>query len=489
MNNRLAMRAGSEPMKSTLMPPQSLEAEQALLGAILKDPDAISAVLELIESEGHFYSPKHRLIFRSIIDLYNASEPHDITMVAERLFTSGQLEQIGGRLYLVQLVEGVASTANVVSYAEIVLEKSTLRQLIQTTSEISKSCYALEKPAEELLDQAEATIFQISESRLRKGFVHIDEPFRQIFSRIDETPEDAGFVDGVASGYRELDTILEGLHNGDLIIVAGRPSMGKTALAMNIAEYVAVEQKKPVGIFSLEMSRESLVMRMLCGRARVNHRKVRSRRLNAQERRQLAQFGGVLAQAPIYIDDSAALSSLEMRAKARRLKSQHDLSLLVVDYIQLMHGSGGYENRQQEIAMISRSMKSLAKELHIPVVAISQLSRLVEQRGGQKRPQLSDLRESGAIEQDADVVMFVYREEYYMRHDDPKIREVEGRAEVIVAKQRNGPTDTANLSFIKEYTRFENLDPYHRELPTGADPVRRPETGPAGGSEPADSPF
>lgn len=456
----------AETRAESLQPPQSLDAEQAVLGAILKDGEAIHAVLEVLDTDSHFYWPKHRQIFRSMLTLYHNSEPSDITTVANDLLSQGQLDKTGGRLYLVELAEQVASTANVAHHASIVLEKSTLRKLIQTSNEIVHSCYGLEKGADDLLDAAEANIFQISESRQRQGFIHIEKPFSTIFERIENPAEQGAFLTGLSTGITGLDTITEGLHAGDLVIIAGRPSMGKTALAMNIAEHVAVELKKPVGIFSIEMAREQLVMRMLCGRARINQHKVRANRLTEADKRNLAHKGGVLAAAPIYIDDSAGLSSLEMRAKARRLALQHHVGLFIVDYIQLMHASGKSENRQQEIALITRSMKGLAKELGVPIIAISQLSRLVEQRGGHKRPQLSDLRESGAIEQDADVVMFVYREEYYLSHldrNDIKYREVEGKAEIIVAKQRNGPTDTAHAAFIKEFTRFENLST--RELP------------------------
>ncbi|MDZ4723965.1 MAG: replicative DNA helicase [candidate division Zixibacteria bacterium] len=470
----MSFSVSTDKIHDPLLPPQSIDAEQAVLGSILKDSEAINHVLEVIDTENYFYSPKHKTIFRAVLNLNNNSEPCDITTVANELLNQGMLEKIGGRVYLVELVEQIASTANVAHYASIVLEKSVLRRLIQTSNEIVKSCYSMERPADDLLDAAEANIFQISESRQRQGFVHIESPFNAIFERIDNPPADGTIIGGVSTGYTQLDAITEGLHAGDLVIIAGRPSMGKTALAMNIAEHVAVDQKKGVGIFSIEMSREQLVLRMLCGRARINQKKVRSHKISESEHRNLAHKGGVLAAAPIFIDDSAGLSSLEMRAKARRLKAQHNIGLFIVDYIQLMHASGRQENRQQEIALITRSMKALAKEIQVPVIAISQLSRMVEQRGTNKRPQLSDLRESGAIEQDADVVIFVYREEYYMSHmdrNDPKYREIEGKAEIIVAKQRNGPTETAHLSFIKEYTRFENLDTSRRELPPGVDRI------------------
>jgi replicative DNA helicase len=455
-------------------PPQAIEAEQEVLGSILKDSEAINQAIEVLENEAHFYLPKHQIIYRTIIDLYNSSEPCDITTVADSLLKQGQLEKIGGRVYLVELVEKVVSTAHITAHANIVLERSVLRRLIQTSNEIIQSCYTLDQPVDNLLDLAETNIFNISESRLRKGFVPLKTLITETFEQIENIQSGEGYTDGIMTDFTALDIMTQGLHNGDLVIIAGRPSMGKSAIAMNIAESVAIKQKKSVGIFSIEMSKEQLALRLLCGRARISQQKIRSRKLNDEELGRLTRAGGAISLADIYIDDSPTLTSLEMRAKARRLKAQHDVSLIVVDYIQMMQASGRYENRQQEIAIISRNLKALAKELEIPVIAISQLSRMVEQRGGEKRPQLSDLRESGAIEQDADVVMFVYRPEFYMSHldrNDPKYLEVEGKAEIIVAKQRNGPTGVAHLIFIKEFARFENQVESYRELPPDVEPV------------------
>lgn len=473
----MATRAKTDRELDHVQPPQSLDAEQAVLGSVLKDDEAIHLVIGVLDSEEHFYSPRHKTIFRAILDLYNRSEPCDITTVANVLMKDNQLEKIGGRVYLVELAESVASTANVQSYATIVLDKSLLRKLIETSNEISRSAYSSENPVEDLLDAAEANIFRISESRLRQGFVSLKQLIHHSFEQIERFQSGDGALEGVMTGFTQLDTLTQGLHNGDFVVIAGRPSMGKSALAVNIAENIALQEKgkQAVAIFSVEMSKEQLALRMLCGRAKLSQQKLRSRRLNDAEFAQLTKHGNALSQMEVFIDDSATLTSLQMRAKARRLKGQFPhLSLIIVDYIQMMHASGRAENRQQEISVISRSMKALAKELSIPVIACSQLSRMVEHRGGDKRPQLADLRESGAIEQDADVVMFVYRPEYYLNEDerkDPKNHDKLGVAEIIIAKQRNGPTGTARLAFVKEFARFENLATGYREIPSDVEPV------------------
>lgn len=474
----MAFRAKTDKEIEHLQPPQSGDAEQALLGSILKEEEAIHLVIGIIDSEEHFYSPRHRLIFKSILELYNRSEPCDITTVANMMAQSNQLEKAGGRVYLVELAESIASTANVQAYATIVLDKSLLRRLIETSNEISRSAYVSENPVEDLLDAAEANIFRISESRLRQGFVPLKTLVHHSFEQIERFQAGDGAMEGVMTGFGELDGLTQGMHNGDFIVIAGRPSMGKSALAVNIAESISSNDKtkKGVAIFSIEMSKEQLALRMLCGRAKISQQKLRSRHLTDAEFATLTKHGNALSHMDIFIDDSASLTSLQMRAKARRLKGQYPhLSLIIVDYIQMMHASGRSENRQQEISVISRSMKALAKELSLPVIACSQLSRMVEHRGGDKRPQLADLRESGAIEQDADVVMFVYRPEYYLNDDerrDPKNTDKLGVAEIIIAKQRNGPTGTARLAFVKEFARFENLAPGYRELPADVDPIK-----------------
>ena len=473
----MAYRTEQKKDIDRLQPPQSTETEQAVLGALLKDAEAINQAIEVIDTESVFYVPKHQLIFRAILTLYEKSEPCDITTVANQLLCEDKLERVGGRVYLVQLAESVASTANVTWHANIILEKALLRRLINTSNEIVRSCYTMEQPVDDLLDQAESHIFSISESRLRRGFTPLKDLVNSSLEEIDNMQVSKGGLTGIKTGFHKLDELTLGLHKSDLIVVAGRPSMGKTSLAMNIAEYVATRENDPVsvGIFSIEMSKEQLVFRMLCGRARLNQQDVRAGKLKESQWPLLTTAANALTNAPIFVDDSPTLSALEMRAKARRLKAQHNIGLIIVDYIQMMHGSQRAENRQQEIAIISRGMKALAKELEIPVIAISQLSRQVEQRGGDKRPQLSDLRESGAIEQDADLVMFVYRPEFYFSHlekTDPKYLEVEGKAEIIVSKQRNGPTGIAELTFVKNYARFENLAaPHRRDLPAGVEPV------------------
>jgi replicative DNA helicase len=472
----MAYRTQTDKQTERLQPPQSIEVEQAVLGAILKDPEAINRVIDVVMDAGDFYAPKHQMIFQAAVDLYSRSEPVDITTIVSCLQDRGQLDKIGGRVYLVDLVEQVASTGNVASYAKIILEKSVLRRLIATSNEILSSCYSVEMPADELLDRAEANIFNISESRLRQGFVPLKNLIDETMEKIDSMQVSEGGLSGMRTGFHDLDSATLGLHNGDLIVIAGRPSMGKTALALNIAEHVATREKNPksVGIFSIEMSKEALVLRMLCSRARLSQHKVRSGKLTDAEWRKLPMAGAALSGAPLLVDDSPSLSPLDMRAKARRLKAQHNLDLLIVDYIQLMHSSSRTENRQQEISLITRNLKALAKELDIPVIALSQLSRAVEQRGGEKRPQLADLRESGAIEQDADLVLLLYREEFYRSHlerNDPKFLEVQGQAEVIIAKQRNGPTGTVRLGFVSELARFENLEKQRRELPPNVQPI------------------
>jgi len=455
----MAMNRQIDEKIARLEPPKSIDAEQQVLGSILKDSEVLNTVIDFIAESDYFYAPKHQTIFKAMLSLYEKGDVCDITTVAEELTKMGRLDKIGGRLYLVELAEGVATTANIESHSKIILDRSTLRKLIGTSTKIVNSCYGLEHDVTELLDQAEANIFAISESRLRTGFVSLKEMMPTTFEQIEEYQDTKGGLVGLETGYHSLDAMTGGLHESNFIVIAARPSMGKTALALNIAEYVAIEKKVPVGIFSIEMSKEQLALRLLCGRARLSQHKLRTGRLKDSEWQQLSYAAGPLGEADIYIDDSGTLSALEMRAKARRLKAQHDVGLIIVDYIQMMHGSARAENRQQEMSLISRAFKSLSKELSIPIIAISQLSRMVEMRGGDKRPQLSDLRESGAIEQDADVVMFIFREEFYLSNldrDDPKFIEAEGRAELNVAKQRNGPTGKMDLTFVKDYIRFEN---------------------------------
>lgn len=471
---------GTQVDRSTekLQPPQSIEAEQAVLGAILKDAEAIHTVIEHLDDESVFYVPKHRFIFRAVLDLYKKSLPCDITTVVDMLRAHNRLEKAGGRVYLVDLVEGIASAANAETHAQMVLEKALLRRLISTSNEITASCYSLEHTIDELLNKAEETIFSISEGRLRQTFTALKDLVPSTIQQVEDFAERGAGV-GAQTGFTDLDILTSGLQKGDFVVVAGRPSMGKTSLAMNIAENVARTENTAVGFFSIEMSKEALALRMLSSSARVQQQKLRSGKLSSEDWTSIASAGGRMCELQMFIDDSPALSTLEMRAKARRLKAQHNVGLLVIDYIQMMSASGRYENRQSEMALISRGIKAMAKELEVPVIAVSQLSRMVEQRGGEKRPQLSDLRDSGAIEQDADVVLFVYRPEFYLTVDelrDPKNAEKIGRAEIIVSKQRNGPTGTVNLAFIKEFVRFENLERHRREIPEDAEPVGGGET-------------
>ncbi len=456
--------------------PYSANAEEALLGAMLIDDSAVSKALELLSRPDQFYVEANAMIFEAIIRLYEKRHPIDITTVSEELAGAGKLEAIGGRNYIVELASNVATGANADYYARIVLEKSTLRDLIRASTDIISQCYAQAGEVDELLDAAESNIFSISEYRIRSGFTSISDLLPGTFEAIEDYKEQKGGLAGYPTGFYDLDDITAGLHLGDLVIIAGRPSMGKSALAMNVVENFCTQTEKAAAVFSLEMSKEQLAMRMLCGRARISSHKLRTNRLPENDWPKLATAAQPLSNAKIYIDDTPGITILEMRAKARRLASQVDLGLVVVDYLQMMSGPARAENRQQEISQISRGIKGLAKELQVPVIAVSQLSRMVETRGGDRRPQLSDLRESGAIEQDADVVMFVYREEYYLQTlppDDPKLLEARGKAEIIVAKQRNGPTGVVRLSFLKDYAQFENLAGGHR---TGSIPP--PESGP-----------
>lgn len=444
-------RVGDYLTEGLRVPPQALEAECAVLGAMLLDGRAISRALEILD-ESSFYRPAHRRIFSALITLWERKEDAiDAVALSEELRRLKEFDSVGGATYLAGLLDSVATTANVEYHAKIVQEKAILRKLIEVSTEIASGAYDAREDAADLLDRAERAMFSISDARVRKGFIQVRELISPAIKRIEKLYEEKKPVTGIETGFVDLDKLTSGFQDGDLIIIAGRPSMGKTSLAMNMAAHVALRNKQTVGIFSLEMSMEQLLLRILCSEARVSAHRLRTGYLRDKEWPLLITAAGELAEAPLYIDDTPAMSVLEMRAKARRLKSEANLSLLVVDYMQLMQGVGRQESRQQEISEISRSLKALAKELKIPVVALSQLSRAVESRSDH-RPMLSDLRESGAIEQDADVVAFVYREEHYKRTD-----ENEGLGEIILGKQRNGPVGVAKVAFIAEYTRFESL--------------------------------
>ncbi len=434
--------------------PHNLEAEKCVLGAILINNPAFNQAAEVIDAQD-FFRDAHRRIFDTMVALVERSEPIDLVTLKDELTRSGGLDDVGGPAYIASLTDGVPRSANVEYYAKIVKEKSTLRRLIQSATEMLARAYDAEEDADDLLDEAERSIFQIAEHRLRAGFVRLGEMVDSGYQLIEKLQQHKGLLTGVPSGFVELDALTSGFQKSDLVIVAARPSMGKTSLVLNVALHCGIEAGKTVGIFSLEMAKEQLFLRMLTSEARVDAHRFRGGFLGEQDYSRLVEAFARMHDAKVYIDDSPSLGILEMRAKARRLKLERGLDLLVVDYLQLMQGRGRFENRQQELAAISRSLKILAKELDIPILALSQLSRAPEARGDH-RPQLSDLRESGALEQDADVVIFIFREDMYAADGDRR-PEVEGTAEIIIGKQRNGPTGTVRLAFLKQYTRFENL--------------------------------
>lgn len=432
------------------MPPQSMEAEQSVLGGIMIENDAINRVVEFLEAED-FYRESHRKIFRAMLELSEKSEPIDLITLSNTLKGRGELEDVGGAAYLSLLVDTIPTAANSATYAKIIREKSILRRLIQGATEIVTRGYEANEDVENFLDQSEKIVFDIAQRRIKQSFVLMKDIVKQSFKTIEQLFERKEMVTGVPTGFLELDRLTAGLQPSDLIIVAGRPSMGKTAFALCIAAHAALKRQIPCAIFSLEMSKEQLAQRMLCMEARIDSSKIRGGFLSESDWPRLTQACGELSDAPIYVDDTPAMNILEMRAKARRLQKERGLGLIVVDYLQLMRGITGFDSREREISEISRSLKALAKELNIPIVALSQLNRMVENRKPPK-PILADLRESGAIEQDADVIMFLFREEVYDRDTVNK-----GIAEVIIGKQRNGPIGDVRLAFLGPFTRFENL--------------------------------
>jgi replicative DNA helicase len=444
------------------VPPQSLEAEESLLGGILLDNTAIDRVLEFARPDD-FYREAHRRIFRSMMQLAERNEPVDLVTLSETLRQRGELQDVGGAAYLADLVERVPTAANVTHYARIVREKAILRSLISTATEIAGRGYEDTHDVKDLLDRAEQSIFAISEREVKPAFVRMDRLMVDTFNLVERLSKQKQAVTGVTTGFVDLDRLTAGLQPSDLVIIAARPSMGKTAFALNIAANAALRAQTGVAVFSLEMSKEQLALRMLCCEARVDLARVRTGHLAPGELNELAQCAHVLMEAPVYIDDTPAITVLELRAKARRLwrDPQSKLGLIVVDYLQLMRSSEGKDSREQEISEISRSLKALAKELHVPVIALSQLNRQVENRTPPV-PRLSDLRESGAIEQDADVIAFIYREEAYNEESERK-----GLADIIVAKQRNGPVGKVELAFLREYTRFENREMLPEDVSSG----------------------
>lgn len=434
------------------VPPQNLEAEQSILGGILLDNFAINAVLEVITIRD-FYSEAHKKIFSSILDLYDNNEPVDLITLSSKLKDNKGISQIGGMSYLASLVDNVPSSANIAHYAKIVREKAVFRGLIGTATDILNKCYDSASDVDQLLDEAEHAIFDITEKKIKPSFYSIRDIIKDSFRTIEALYEKKELVTGVPTGFTRFDDLTSGLQRSDLIIIAGRPSMGKTAFALNIAQNAALDSGIPVAVFSLEMSKEQLSMRMLASEARVDSQRLRKGFLGETDWPKLTTAAGRLSEAPIFIDDTPAIQVLEMKAKARRLKAEAGLGLIVVDYIQLMRGHSNRESREQEISEISRTLKALAKELNVPVIALSQLNRKVEDRTN-RRPQMADLRESGAIEQDADVIAFIYRDEVYNKSENNPDR---GIAEIIIGKQRNGPQGTVKLTFLDKYTCFENL--------------------------------
>ena len=451
------------------LPPQSVETEQSLLGSLLIDKDAIIKVADLI-TENDFYKDSHKIIYETMRELYGKREPIDILTLTNRLEERNQLEVIGGRTYLAQLSNSVATSSHIVNYANIVQRKATLRRLIDAAAEMSTLGYSQEEDVDQLLDEAEQKLFKVSQKYLKNVFVPIDNLLTDAFERIDELHRQSGKLRGLATGFPDLDNILAGLQKSDLVVLAARPSVGKTSLALDIARQVAIKNKAPVGMFSLEMSKEQLVDRMLCAQAGVSLWRMRTGRLSDREEdndfTRIGQAMGQLSEAPIYIDDSANTSIMEIRTKARRLQVEKGLSMLVIDYLQLMEGRGRYgDNRVQEVAEITRGLKGIARELNIPVMALSQLSRVVEQ-SKPAIPKLSHLRESGSIEQDADIVMFIYRKAVDRNYAREELTEADQHlAEIHIAKHRNGPTGRVDLFFDEETVSFKSMQKTGGETP------------------------
>jgi replicative DNA helicase len=441
-------------LREPQVPPQNLDAEESVLGAMMLSPGAIAAVSEVLSGDGReFYRESHAKIYRAALALYAKGEPVDAITLVDELDERGELEDAGGKVRIHELAALVPASANAGHYAQIVKEAATLRGLIRAGGEIARLGW--ERPGEtsELVDRAEQLLFDLSQEKAISEFSHIEALLKESFERITQLYESGADVTGVPSGFRDLDRVTSGFQEGNLIIMAARPSMGKSALGLGVALNLAVRRNIPVGLFTLEMSKSEVTQRLMCSEAKVESQRLRTGKLSADDWPRLTAACDKLAKAPIYVDDTGSITMMEIRSKARRLKSKHpDLGLIIVDYLQLMTSGTTAENRVQEVSQISRSLKVLARDLDVPIIALSQLSRAVEQRHD-KRPILSDLRESGSIEQDADIVMFIYRDEYYNGEES----EQQGLAEVIVAKHRNGPTDTVKLSFLKRYAKFSDL--------------------------------
>ena len=437
------------------VPPHNLDAEQSLLGAMMLSEDAIVSAVEVVQAND-FFQKSHRVIFQALVDLYQAQRPCDPVTLQEQIESTASLADIGGATYLSHLLNVVPTAANAAHYALIIKEKALLRKLITVTGEINRDAYNPSSQAETLLDEAEQRVLQLSQFKVTSPYVKVKDLVSETFTRLEYLYEHKQSITGVPSGFKALDEYTAGFQNSDLIIVAARPSRGKTALCLNMAQHVAHNAQIPVMVFSLEMAACQLVQRLMCSEARIDGQKLRRGYLGDEDWSKLTHIAGVLEKTPILIDDTANASLLQIRSKARRALAQEKIGLIIIDYLQLITmGAPGSmsENRQQEVSAISRSLKGLARELEVPVICLSQLSRAVENRHD-KRPMLSDLRESGAIEQDADVVMFLYRDSYY----NPECEESKGKAEVIIAKQRNGPVGSFELKFFSEYAKFDNLE-------------------------------
>jgi replicative DNA helicase len=453
-SNKLIPRDISESLGK--LPPQALDLEETVLGALMLEKNALNAVVEFLKPE-HFYDERHKEIYTAIIDLFKGSEPVDMRTVANQLRKTGKIELIGGAYYIAELTSKVSSAANIEYHARVIMEMAIKRELIQVASQIQHNAYEDTTDVFELLDKTEQSIFEISDSNLRKNYDNMRNLMAQAIQELQLLKEHKDGLTGVPSGFTELDRMTSGWQKSDLVIIAARPGMGKTAFVVSALRNAAVDFKIPVAIFSLEMASIQLVNRMISAEAELESEKIKKGNLAEHEWAQLVHKTSRLSSAPIFIDDTPALSILELRAKCRRLKAEHGIQIIVIDYLQLMRGDQG-GNREQEIASISRSLKGIAKELSVPVLALSQLSRSVETRGGDKKPQLADLRESGSIEQDADIVMFLYRPEYYKITVDEDGMPTQGTGEVIIAKHRNGSTGNVKLKFIGKYTKFADLD-------------------------------
>ena len=448
------MAQAATPLQEPQVPPQNLDAEESVLGAMMLSTGAIAAVSEVLSGDGReFYRESHAKIYRAALALYAKGEPVDAITLVDELDERGELEDVGGRVRVHELAALVPASANAGHYAQIVKESATLRGLIRVGGEIARLGW--ERPGEtaELVDRAEQILFDLSQEKATSEFSHIEALLKESFERITQLYESGADVTGIPSGFRDLDRITSGFQEGNLVVMAARPSMGKSALGLGVAANLAVRRGIPVALFTLEMSKSEVTQRLMCSEAKVESQRLRTGKLSADDWPRLTAACDKLAKAPIYVDDTGSITMMEIRSKARRLKGKHpDLGLIIVDYLQLMTSGMTAENRVQEVSQISRSLKVLARDLDVPIIALSQLSRAVEQRHD-KRPILSDLRESGSIEQDADIVMFIYRDEYYNAEES----EQQGLAEVIVAKHRNGPTDTVKLSFLKRYAKFSDL--------------------------------